>query len=115
MLTALQDTGNTLTDPVTGRPVLVAEGTRMKPLLPSDVLELLWDPTAAMERFGQEPWGRRLRLLPYRAVGVDCGFLLAVRCDQVSVGGKDYGGLLVALSPTPVSDGGGYQALFGGG
>jgi len=115
LLTALHDTGNTLTDPATGRPVLVVEGERLKKLFPETLLKMLTDPAGAMERFAEEPWGRRLRLLPYRAVGVDCGFLLAVRCDKVSVGGKDYGGLLVALSPTPVSDGGGYQALFGGG
>ena len=115
LLTALHDTGNTLTDPATGRPVLVVEGERLKKLFPESLLKMLTDPAGAMERFSEEAWGRRLRLLPYRAVGVDCGFLLAVRCDKVSVGGKDYGGLLVALSPTSVSDGGGYQALFGGG
>lgn len=115
LLTALHDTGNTLTDPVTGRPVLVAEGERLKNLFPEELEPMLAEPIRAMERFGKTPWGRRLRLLPYRTVGVECGFLLAMRCDKVSVGGKDYGGLLVALSPTPVSDGGGYQALFGGG
>lgn len=114
LLTALRDTGNTLTDPVTGRPVLVTEGARLRQLLPEELLTELREPTEAMERFAQSPLGRRLRLLPYRAVGVDCGFLLAVRADRVSVGGEEYGGLLVALSPTPVSDGGGYQALFGG-
>ena len=88
---------------------------RLKGVLPGEMLELLNRPAEAMERFGGTPWGRRLRLLPYCAVGVACGFLLAVRCDSISVGGKEYGGLLVALSPTPVSDGGGYQALFGGG
>ncbi len=114
LLTALRDTGNTLTDPVTGRPVLVTEGARLRQLLPEELLTELREPAEAMERFAQSPLGRRLRLLPYRAVGVDCGFLLAVRADRVSVGGEEYGGLLVALSPTPVSDGGGYQALFGG-
>lgn len=114
LLTALRDTGNTLTDPVTGRPVLVAEGEKLRRLLPGELLGVLNEPAWAMERFAQSAVGRRLRLLPYRAVGVDCGFLLAVRADRVSVGGQDYGGLLVGLSPTPVSDGGGYQALFGG-
>ena len=115
LLTALHDTGNTLTDPVTGRSVLVVEGERMKQLFPREMLDRLKNPAEVMERFEGKALGRRLRLLPYRAVGVECGFLLAVRCDKVCVGGKDYGGLLVALSPTPVSDGGGYQALFGGG
>ncbi len=114
LLTALRDTGNTLTDPATGRPVLVAEGARLGSLLPEKVLGGLRDPAAVMEKCAGDSLGRRLRLLPYRAVGVDCGFLLAIRADRVSVGKREYGGLLVALSPTPVSDGGGYGALFGG-
>jgi len=111
-LTALVDTGNTLTDPVTGRPVMVAEGEKVKSLFPAgecpDGGELR-DPVAALEKRGSGRW----RLLPYRAVGVDCALLLAVRVDSAAVGGEDYGSILVALSPTPVSDGGGYSALIG--
>ena len=39
--------------------------------------------------------------------------LLALRLDDARVGAEDYGGILVALSPNPVSDGGGYSALIG--
>ena len=58
--------------------------------------------------------GAGFRLLPYRAVGVECGMLLALRARQVRLNGRPQGGLLVALSPTPVDDGGTYQALIGG-
>ncbi len=110
-ITALVDTGNTLTDPATGRPVMVCEGTKVVGLFPAgeapSQAELL-DPVTALE--GRGPgW----RLLPYRAVGVSCGLLLAVKADRVTVGKEDYGAILVALSPTPVSDGGGYSALIG--
>ena len=93
---------------------MVAQGDKLTRLLPKELLEGLERPAETMERFSGDPIGRRMRLLPYRSIGVDCGFLLAVRADRVSVGGREYGGLLVALSPTPVTDGGGYQALFGG-
>lgn len=113
-LTALVDTGNTLTDPSTGRPVMVAEGEKLGPLLP-EVLNAaeLRDPVKAMERLSQGENARRFRLLPYHAVGVECGMLLALRLDQAQVGTENYGGILVALSPTRVSDGGGYSALIG--
>lgn len=114
LLTALLDTGNTLTDPATGRPVLVAEGAKLIGVLPPELLEGLKGPAEVLEQFSGHSLGRRLRLLPYRAVGVDCGFLLAIRADRVCVGKREFGGLLVALSPTAVSDGGGYGALFGG-
>ncbi len=113
-LTALVDTGNTLTDPVSGRPVLVAEGEKVKDLFPPGTAPSrteLRDPASALERLSEA--GLRCRLLPYQAVGVECALLLALRADRVTVGGEDYGPLLVALSPTGLTDGGGYCALIG--
>ncbi|MBP1758710.1 MAG: Sporulation sigma-E factor processing peptidase (SpoIIGA) [Firmicutes bacterium] len=115
-LTALVDSGNTLQDPVNGRSVPVVEGEKLKTLFPDDWLlskESLEQPIKAMERLAEEGKGTKLRLLPYRAVGVDCGMLLAVKLDQMDIGGKIYQEHLVALSPTPLSDGGGYNALIG--
>lgn len=113
-LTALTDTGNTLTDPVTGRGVMVAEGARLEPLFPPEQCPdkgALRDPAGALE--GLTAAGGRFRLLPYRSVGVDRGLLLAVRVDRAVVDGEDRGAMVVALSPNPVSDGGGYAALLG--
>lgn len=110
-LTALIDTGNTLTDPTNNRPVMVAEARALGTLLPEELDPA--DPVGSMERLEDETLRRRLRLLPYRAVGVEYGMLLAVRMDRVVLGKRELEGLLVALSPTPVSDGGAYQALMG--
>ena len=115
-LTALVDTGNTLTDPATGQPVMVAEGEKAAPLFPpgrAPTAEELRDPPALLERLWAEGWRGRCRLLPYRAVGIEHGLLLAVRLDGAKVGGQEWRGLLLALSPTPVTDGGGYSALIG--
>ena len=115
-LTALVDTGNTLTDPATGRPVMVAEVEKVAGLFPAGQApsgEELRRPVDALERLGRQGWQGRCRLLPYRAVGVECGMLLALRLDGAKVGTEDYGRLLLALSPTPLTDGGGYSALIG--
>lgn len=115
-LTALVDTGNTLTDPATGRPVMVAEGERLSGLFPGEHRPSpadLRDPASALARLGTGEWRARFRLLPYRSVGVDRGLLLAVRADSLELDGRGRGPALVALSPNPVSDGGGYQALIG--
>ena len=115
-LTALVDTGNTLTDPVSGQPVVVAEGERLGQLFPQGKRPSLVDlrnPTGALTRLGTGEWKSRFRLLPYRSVGVDHGLLLAVRVDRMELDGQRIGPMLVALSPTSVSDGGGYKALIG--
>lgn len=114
VLTVLVDTGNTLTDPVTGKAVMVAEGEKLGGLFPPGQCPgpgELADPVSAIEH--RQKTDSRWRLIPYRAVGVSHGLLLAVRVDRATVGGEDYGSILVALSPTSVSDGGGYSGLIG--
>lgn len=109
-LTALHDTGNTLCDPATNRPVIVADYAALKPYLPpaADPAQ----PVESMRRLAGEGV-RGCRLLPFRAVGTSAGLLLAVPSEGVSAGGRALGPLLIALSPGPVSDGGGYQGLIG--
>lgn len=113
-LTVLLDTGHTLTDG--GAPVLTVHCAALEPLWTKEQRRIL----AGLESGGAarclellaDP---RFRLLPYRAVGVGDGLLLCFRADRVVLDGKDLGRLTVALSPTAVSDGGGYTALWGGG
>lgn len=115
-LTALVDTGNTLDDPISGRPVIVAEGACLEGLFPPEHRprpEDLRDPAGVGERLWTGGWKSRFRVLPYRSVGVERGLLLAARVDRIEVDGLDCGPGLVALSPTPVSDGGRYRALVG--
>lgn len=111
--TALVDTGNTLTEPLTGEPVTVAQWQLAARLLPeldltaaqfADAPELMRRLRAALPQL-------RLRLIPYRAVGLNSGLLLAVSCDGVNRNGKPCTHRLVAFSPTAVSDGGTYEAL----
>ncbi|WP_143482789.1 sigma-E processing peptidase SpoIIGA, partial [Pseudoflavonifractor sp. An44] len=110
-MTALHDTGLSLADPVTNRPVVVAYWRDMAWLLPAGA-----DVAHPIEcaRLCHDRGIHGVRLVPYRAVGVESGMLLAFPTQQVRVNGRDMGSLLLALSPTPVSDGGSYQGLFGG-
>lgn len=111
-LTALRDSGNTLRDPVSNAPVLVVQWQVARRLLPQAGTlkqEDFKDPFALFARWQ----AYRPRLIPYHAVGAD-GMLLAIRCDRVRIGKRECAGGLVAFSPTPVSDGGNYEALTGG-
>lgn len=105
-LTALQDTGNTLRDPITGRQVLVV-GADVAGELTGLTREQLRKP---VESVGTLPG---LRLIPYRSVGNSSGFLLAMRLQNIKIGSWQGSGL-VAFAPEGLSSEGAYQALTGG-
>ena len=114
-LRALVDTGNTLKDPMTNEPVLVLDWNAAAKLLPGMHLQEqeFSHPAELMRRLMRESPTLRPRLIPYRAVGVTQGLLLAVRCERKDKSGK-FTPALAAFSPTPVSSGGDYEALTGG-
>lgn len=107
-LTALCDSGNTLRDPITGKPVLVV-GAEIAQQLTGLTEQQLRSPVRAV---GEAPVPG-LRLIPYRTVGQSAGMLLALRISQVRIGTWK-GSSLVAFAPEKLSGDGRYQALTGG-
>lgn len=106
-LTALQDTGNGLRDPITGESVLVLSAGAaqyLTGLTPGQLrcpLDTLLNPPL-----------QGLRLIPYRSVGGN-GMLLSLRLDSVRIGyGKGSG--IVAFAPEDFGSKEGFQALTGG-
>lgn len=105
-LNALHDTGNTLRDPLTGMPVLVA-GPRIGMTLADLTEEELRDPAAAVMKHPG------MRLIPYRAVGNDHGMLAAIRVRRARIGNRE-GSLLVAFAADGLRESGEFEALIGG-
>ena len=104
-ITALQDTGNTLRDPITGRQVLVVGADVAQQLTGLSPGQL----RTPIESIGVLPG---LRLIPYRSVGSK-SFLLAIHLPKVKIGAWQ-GSTLVAFAPDCLSPEGAYQALTGG-
>lgn len=105
-LTALQDTGNSLCDPVTGGPVLVvdsATAVKLTGLSPDQI-------SRPVETMGMIPG---LRLIPYRSVGTENGLMLGLHLKDVKIGPWQ-GSRVVAFAPGRLSTEGEYQALTGG-
>ena len=107
-ITALRDTGNQLTDPLTGSPVLVVEAETAKKLT-GLTQEQLSKPSEAVLTANLPG----LRLIPYHTVGSPNGMLLGLRMQNVKIG-KWKGSSLVAFAPDGLSREGDYQALTGG-
>ena len=115
---ALVDTGNSLRDPFTGNPVIVAGVAEARMLFSVEIADVLSeiknkDAIKVLEELSGKSDGQHFRLLPYNAVGTAGGVLLAFRPDEVQVDGRARKGLLVALSPNDISDNGTYSALIG--
>ena len=112
--TALRDTGNTLTDPVSGQGMIVLDWQTVLPLLEEELRlrpQEIGDPVSAVSRLNRGRWNGRWGLIPYRAVGVSSGMLITLRPDRVRIAGREQGRMQLALSPTPVSPNGGWQGL----
>lgn len=108
-LSALRDSGNTLQDPLTGAAVITVYWSAARKLFPVSVTAAEFSaPATLMLRLKKY----HPRLIPYRAVGVRSSMLLALPC-RITLG-KNTTTALVAFSPTPLSDGGAYEALTGG-
>lgn len=118
VFTALLDTGNQLRDSVTGQPILVVSPCALKSVLPkiwgtllsSDFLENTADYSERIEADDL----RELcpRLIPYQALGVSSGTLLALQTDWIRIQSTCYPRALVAIAPHDL--GLGYSALWGG-
>lgn len=116
-LAALADTGNALRDPLSGEIIPVVETEKVADLFPPSASAALSAGKSAaecMQRLYAAAPELRCRLVPYSAVGVESGLLLAVRLDEVKIDGKRRRGGWVALSPTRLSETGEYSALVGG-
>ena len=104
--TAMIDTGNTLTDPITGQQVMVVSSGLGQRLLGQGSIAFS-DPVSVMECI------QGGRLIPYRSVGTENGLLAAKRFQDVTIG-KWHGDCLVAFSPQELGRGEAYEALTGG-
>ena len=108
---ALLDTGNSLSDPVSGKAVMVAGLHALQPVLGS-AAEFFSSagPVDALELLSQLPeYAGKFRLIPYCAVGVS-GMLPVFAPELLFIDGKEEKELLVAVSPTAVGDG--FEAII---
>ncbi|WP_026895200.1 sigma-E processing peptidase SpoIIGA [Clostridiisalibacter paucivorans] len=89
-ITALMDTGNSLKDPVTDVPVIIAQFSEIKELLPYDVqqffslykednLNVLWEVMSkSMDNI-------KFRIIPFKSLGKENGILLGFKPDKVVI------------------------------
>ncbi|OIQ59499.1 sporulation sigma-E factor-processing peptidase [Moorella thermoacetica] len=118
---ALVDTGNSLREPLSQRPVIIVEYNALKEIIPPEIIKAYdsqggFDLDYLVNSLAATPWATRLRLIPYHSLGQERGMLLGLRPDEVVI--VTSGGMikvkevLIGLYREQLSPEGNYRALL---
>lgn len=83
-INGLVDTGNSLTEPFSGIPVVVVEYEAIKDILPDffrKSMEKNQDEMDILNEMLESSWVNRLRLIPFKSLGKERGFLVGIKPD----------------------------------
>jgi len=113
------DTGNGLRDPLTNRPVVVAEYELIRKCLPEDfkqVMEDFQNENDILDGLSKSSWANRLRIIPFSSIGRKNGILVGIRADAVLVNngksGVAHNNIVVGIYKEKLSQDGSYQMLI---
>ena len=103
---ALVDTGNCLTDPVSGAAVMIVSPRALQSLFPGhrEVLEIKNAVELVEQSAKSQGFPVKLRLLPYANIGGE-GLLPVFRPDEVRINGRPRQGLIAGISAAASADG----------
>jgi stage II sporulation protein GA (sporulation sigma-E factor processing peptidase) len=117
-LKGLIDSGNQLYDPLSKMPVMIVEMNKVKEVLPEELVQHIqlrksmdWINNEQLEK-----WIHRLRIVPYRVVGSEQQFLVAIKPDRIMIFYEqqwlEIQKGLVGLNETNLSADGEYQCII---
>lgn len=119
-LNALVDTGNSLHEPISNTPVIVAEFFAIKEFLPDNIKVIYYeknenDLSKMMECISDKKMVGRMRLIPFSSIGKQNGMLIGFKADKVEIlGEKDIilENVIIAIYNFKLSSDGFYNALL---
>lgn len=116
--TALIDTGNSLKDPITNLPIIIVYYKTIIDILPDELREVILNDYSYeifKKRIMDSELKSRIRIIPYKTLGVENGILIGIRMDLVTSKLKSKTNVvkepIIALYNKPISNAGNYQAL----
>ncbi len=120
-IVALIDTGNSLSEPVTNTPVIIAEYLSIKELLPDEV-RFIFDNknennfNIIANVVSQSDWISRFRIVPFKSLGKENGMLIGFKPDEVSLDinseHKNIKNIIIGIYNNDLSKDGEYCALI---
>ncbi len=81
----LLDTGNNLREPLSKKPVIIADIDGVKEILPDELIDFAKDYMGDVNQTDMDQYAIRIKWIPYHAVGTDQGILPGIVFDEVNV------------------------------
>ncbi|MFT4413478.1 sigma-E processing peptidase SpoIIGA [Fredinandcohnia humi] len=113
----LIDSGNQLFDPITKSPVMILDVKKFESFFPEGLIEQSKNMKFLTSDYTSKPhiWESRVRIIPYRGVGQEHQFLLAIKPDRIVISQNKEDHLvkkgLLALNHTTLSSDGEYDCI----
>lgn len=113
-VTALLDTGNSLKDPILGEPIIVIDLNYIKDIIPEELIDVI-ENNKNIQDITNRDICKRIRVIPYTALGTENGILIGYKVDYIYVFAKKGIGVIhnpiLALYNKHLSNKGDYQAI----
>lgn len=88
-LKGMIDTGNFLTEPISGKPVMIISAAAAKMFLPDEIVEEAVKERKSYhisEELMNSIYANRIRMIPFQSIGEDRGCLIGIRPDAIRIG-----------------------------
>lgn len=112
----LIDTGNLLVDPISKKPVIIADFGSIKNLLPSSIVRLYEkggiQPYEIMGKINRDAFSKCLRLIPFKTIGKENGIMLGFVADKAIVEKTEILQPVIGISDVNFGKRGRYNAIF---
>lgn len=117
-VSALVDTGCSLTEPIGGKPVMICDISSASGLFDGEALKILSaygrsSPAECIAKMSEICDVRKFKLVPYRTAGSENGIMLAFRPDSIEKRNGQKIDALIGISNSEISGENGYTALIG--
>ncbi len=104
---ALEDTGCSLTDPLSGKPVFILDRTIVQKLIPKDFWEYINDNSK-----NNTNHSNRYRILPYSTIGNNSGIMSGFVSDYVKFEDISIKSVVIGISPIQICENGEFEAII---
>lgn len=116
ILNALLDTGNSLKEPITKKPVMIAEFFAIKNILPESLKIIFYQKEENnLNRILEVSYDNHIRFIPFKSIGKENGLMLGIKIDKLEIEADKnivLTDVIVAISNFSLSEDGFYNAIL---